>query len=84
MLQFKFPKFFSSDLRDLLEHMIQKDLTRRYGNLVNGINDIKNHNWFHEVNWLAVLEKKVMPTRDQSTSKVKVALMSYNVLTTTC
>jgi len=84
MLQFKFPKFFSSDLRDLLEHMIQKDLTRRYGNLVNGINDIKNHNWFHEVNWLAVLEKKVMPTRDQSTSKVKVALTSYNVLTTTC
>ena len=59
--QFKFPKFFSSDLRDLLEHMIQKDLTRRYGNLVNGVADIKNHNWFNDINWLAVLEKKVIP-----------------------
>jgi len=58
-LQYKFPKFFSSDLRDLLEHMIQKDLTRRYGNLVNGVKDIKDHGWFREVNWLAVLEKKV-------------------------
>ena len=58
-LQFKFPKFFSTDLRDLLGHMIEKDLTRRYGNLVNGINDIKDHVWFNDVNWLAVLEKKV-------------------------
>jgi len=53
--QFKLP----CDLRDLLDHMIQKDLTRRYGNLVNGVEDIKKHSWFHDINWLAVLEKKV-------------------------
>jgi len=58
-LQFKYPKHFSNELRDLLSHMIEKDLTRRYGNLVNGVNDIKNHNWFSDVNWLAVIEKKV-------------------------
>ena len=53
------PKFFSSDLRDLLDHMIQKDITRRHGNLVNGVEDIKKRSWFHDINWLAVLEKKV-------------------------
>ena len=59
LVQYKVPKFFSNDLRDLLEHMIQKDLSRRYGNLVNGVNDIKDHHWFGDINWLAVLEKKV-------------------------
>jgi len=58
-VQFKFPKFFSHDLRNLLEHLIQKDLTRRYGNLANGVKDIKEHMWFNDINWLNVLEKKV-------------------------
>lgn len=39
--------------------MIQKDLTFRYGNLVGGVNDIKQHSWFSDINWMAVYEKKV-------------------------
>ncbi|CUT99588.1 cAMP dependent protein kinase catalytic subunit [Echinococcus multilocularis] len=39
----RFPSHFSSDLKDLLRNLLQVDLTKRYGNLKNGVNDIKNH-----------------------------------------
>lgn len=35
------------------------DLTKRYGNLKNGVNDIKNHKWFATTEWIAVYQKKV-------------------------
>ena len=39
--------------------MFQVDLTKRYGNLKNGVNDIKNHKWFSSTEWIAVYQKKV-------------------------
>merc|ERR1719239_2138797 len=38
----------------LLDH--QGDLTKRYGNLRNGVNDIKNHKWFATTEWIAVYQ----------------------------
>ena len=38
---------------------IQVDLTKRYGNLRNGVNDIKNHKWFATTEWIAVYQRKV-------------------------
>ena len=35
------------------------DLTKRYGNLKNGVNDIKNHRWFATTDWIAIFQKKV-------------------------
>ena len=35
------------------------DLTKRYGNLKNGVNDIKNHRWFSTTEWIAVYQKRV-------------------------
>merc|ERR1711894_211059 len=57
--RFIFPMQFSSDLKDLLTNLLQVDVTRRYGNLKNGINDIKHHQWFDGINWVAVYEKKI-------------------------
>ncbi|KAG0710212.1 cAMP-dependent protein kinase catalytic subunit alpha [Chionoecetes opilio] len=54
-----FPSHFSSDLKDLLRNLLQVDLTKRYGNLKNGVNDIKNHKWFATTDWIAVYQKKV-------------------------
>uniref|UniRef100_A0A8C6HPC7 Protein kinase domain-containing protein n=1 Tax=Mus spicilegus TaxID=10103 RepID=A0A8C6HPC7_MUSSI len=39
-----FPSHFSSYLKDLLQNLLQVDLTKRFGNLKNRVNDIKNHN----------------------------------------
>ena len=57
--QVRFPSHFSSDLKDLLRNLLQVDLTKRYGNLKNGVNDIKNHKWFATTDWIAIYERKV-------------------------
>uniref|UniRef100_A0A452H5X8 cAMP-dependent protein kinase catalytic subunit alpha n=1 Tax=Gopherus agassizii TaxID=38772 RepID=A0A452H5X8_9SAUR len=41
----RFPSHFSSDLKDLLRNLLQVDLTKCFGNLKNGVNNIKNHKW---------------------------------------
>ena len=58
-LQVRFPSHFSSDLKDLLKNLLQVDLTKRYGNLKNGVNDIKNHKWFSTTDWIAIYQRKV-------------------------
>ncbi|XP_046407303.1 cAMP-dependent protein kinase catalytic subunit 1 isoform X2 [Ischnura elegans] len=55
----RFPSHFSSDLKDLLRNLLQVDLTKRYGNLRNAVNDIKTHKWFQTTDWISVFEKKV-------------------------
>ena len=55
----KFPSHFSSDLKDLLRYLLQVDLTKRFGNLKSGVNDIKNHRWFQSTDWIAIYQKKV-------------------------
>merc|ERR1712039_1145577 len=55
----RFPSHFTSDLKDLLRNLLSVDLTKRYGNLKNHVNDIKYHKWFSSVDWLAVYQKKV-------------------------
>lgn len=59
VFQVRFPSHFSSDLKDLLRSLLQVDLTKRYGNLKNGVNDIKNHKWFSTTDWIAIYQKKV-------------------------
>ncbi|CAM5117668.1 unnamed protein product [Natator depressus] len=55
----RFPSHFSSDLKDLLRNLLQVDLTKRFGNLKNGVNDIKNHKWFATTDWIAVYQRKL-------------------------
>ena len=57
--QVRFPSHFSSDLKDLLRNLLQVDLTKRFGNLKNGVNDIKNHKWFATTDWIAIYQRKV-------------------------
>nr|XP_042904910.1 cAMP-dependent protein kinase catalytic subunit alpha-like [Parasteatoda tepidariorum] len=54
-----FPSHFTSDLKDLMTNLLQVDLTKRYGNLKNGVNDIKNHKWFSTTDWTMIFQKKV-------------------------
>ncbi|VDN04265.1 unnamed protein product [Thelazia callipaeda] len=57
----KFPSHFSNELKDLLKNLLQVDLTKRYGNLKNGVADIKNHKWFGSTDWISVYQKKIIP-----------------------
>ncbi|KAL7075135.1 hypothetical protein ACQ4LE_005447 [Meloidogyne hapla] len=55
----KFPSHFSNELKDLLKNLLQVDLTKRFGNLKNGVADIKNHKWFGSVDWIAIYQRKI-------------------------
>ncbi|XP_039258432.1 cAMP-dependent protein kinase catalytic subunit beta isoform X1 [Styela clava] len=55
----RFPSHFTSELKDLLRNLLQVDLTKRYGNLKNGVADIKGHRWFSAIDWIAIYQRKV-------------------------
>ncbi|KAK4005936.1 cAMP-dependent protein kinase catalytic subunit PRKX [Daphnia magna] len=55
----QYPKIFSSEVKDLVRGLLQADLTKRLGNLKNGVGDIKNHRWFQTTDWLAIYQKRV-------------------------
>ncbi|XGW22564.1 hypothetical protein V3C99_005075 [Haemonchus contortus] len=57
----KFPSHFSNELKDLLKNLLQVDLTKRFGNLKNGVADIKNHKWFGSTDWIAIYQRKITP-----------------------
>jgi protein kinase A len=55
------PSFMSNDLQNLLTHILQVDVTKRYGTMKNGVDDIKNHKWFRPVHWKAIMCRKSKP-----------------------
>ncbi|XP_036601160.1 cAMP-dependent protein kinase catalytic subunit alpha-like [Trichosurus vulpecula] len=55
----RFPSHFSTDLKGLVRNLLQVDLTKRYGNLKNGVDDIKNHKWFATIDWITIYQRKV-------------------------
>jgi protein kinase A len=58
----RYPLQFSRELRDLLKNLLQNDITRRFGELVNGVDDIKEHRWFTGLNWIQLYNKEIKPT----------------------
>ena len=51
----KFPRRFDSKAKSLVKHLLVADLSKRYGNLKRGVNDIKNHRFFKEIDWLCLI-----------------------------
>jgi len=56
-----FPKLFDKNAKGLVKKLLTADLGKRYGNLKNGVDDIKTHKWFKDLNWEDLLEKKIAP-----------------------
>ncbi|KAI9487855.1 MAG: camp-dependent protein kinase 2 [Benjaminiella poitrasii] len=57
----KFPQYFIPNSKDLLKHLLTADLTKRYGNLKDGSEDIKRHPWFQGVDFNRVLARQIRP-----------------------
>lgn len=55
----KFPSKFPKDAKSLVKHLLVADLTKRYGNLKGGVNDIKGHRWFGAYPWEKVLKRVI-------------------------
>ncbi|XP_050534999.1 cAMP-dependent protein kinase catalytic subunit alpha-like [Daktulosphaira vitifoliae] len=56
---YKIPNNISPDLTDLIQNLLQTDLTKRYGSLKNGTDDIKQHRWFRTIDWLMLLNRSI-------------------------
>ena len=57
----KFPSSFPSNAKSLVKHILTQDLSKRYGNLKGGVDDIKNHRFFKELDWSALIKYKIKP-----------------------
>lgn len=57
--KYKVPGHLSEDVKDFMRCLIQADVTKRYGNLKNGVDDVKTHKWFANMDWMALYNKKL-------------------------
>ena len=57
----RYPNHLKPSAKDLISNLLQTDITKRYGNLKNGIEDIKSHKWFAGIDWEALKQLKVDP-----------------------
>ena len=57
----KFPSGFDSNAKSLIKHLLESDLTKRYGNLKNGVKDITGHRFFKNLEWDKLLKKEIPP-----------------------
>ena len=57
----KFPSGFDSNAKSLVKHLLESDLTKRYGNLKGGVKDIKGHRFFKELSWEKLINMELTP-----------------------
>jgi protein kinase A len=50
-----FPKDFDKGAKSLIRHLTDHDLSKRYGNLKYGVEDIKNHRFFRNVSFYNII-----------------------------
>lgn len=57
--KYSFTRRFDRSAKSLVKHLLVNDLSKRYGNLKKGVQDIKGHRWFKAVNWDNMVRKVV-------------------------
>ncbi|CDH55220.1 camp-dependent protein kinase 5 [Lichtheimia corymbifera JMRC:FSU:9682] len=55
----RWPSYFDPNAKDLLARLLTSDLTRRYGNLKSGAEDVKRHPWFAAVDFDLVASRQI-------------------------
>ncbi|KAI9280118.1 kinase-like domain-containing protein [Sporodiniella umbellata] len=55
----KWPHYFDANAKDLLKRLLTPDLTKRFGNLKAGSDDIKRHPWFTGVDFNRILARQI-------------------------
>lgn len=51
----RFPRGFDPAAKSIIRHLTDKDLSKRYGNLKYGVEDVKNHRFFADVNFYNII-----------------------------
>ncbi|KAJ1652479.1 cAMP-dependent protein kinase catalytic subunit [Dispira simplex] len=53
------PSHFDPLAKDLVKRLLTHDLSKRYGNLKNGSQDIKCHRWLMEIDWVKLFNRQI-------------------------
>jgi serine/threonine protein kinase len=56
-----FPKLFDKNAKSLVKHLLTAELSKRFGNLKKGVDDIKEHKWFKDFTWDKLVAKEFKP-----------------------
>lgn len=54
-----FPRYFDRNAKNLIKKLLTADLTKRYGCLKGGAEDVKKHKWFTSIDFTAVFNRTV-------------------------
>lgn len=57
----RFPPHFDPNAKDLVKRLLTSDLSKRFGNLQAGVNDIKEHKWFAGMEWDKLAKLEIAP-----------------------
>ena len=57
----RFTRSYDKNAKSLTKKLLTSDLTKRYGCLKNGASDIKMSKWFLDMDWEALLSRKLNP-----------------------
>ena len=72
--EINFPSGFDSDAQNLINHLLVADVSKRYGNLKNGVKDITELRFFRGVNWDKILKKEIeAPYKPKITSNKDIS-----------
>lgn len=55
------PQSFDPNAKDFVKKLLTNDRSKRLGNLKGGAEDVRKHKWFRGVDWIAVLNKRIVP-----------------------
>merc|ERR1711920_653588 len=71
-----FPKYFDKNAKALVKKLLTADLSKRYGNLKDGANDILKHKWFSTIVW-EQLEAREVPAPYKPAMKDEQDISNY-------
>lgn len=57
--KYQFTRAFDSHAKSLIKHLLVVDLSKRFGNLKKGVDDIKKHRWFKGLDWGMLVRKEI-------------------------
>lgn len=55
----RYPDGFDAKCKSLVKHLLRRDLSKRFGNLKAGAEDLKTHRFFEDIHFNHLLEKKL-------------------------
>eukprot|EP01069_Polyplicarium_translucidae_P000601 Polyplicarium_translucidae@DN1314_c0_g1_i1.p1 len=55
----EFPRHFDSRAKDLIKRLLAQDISKRYGCLRPGADDVKSHKWYRSIDWDACFKREL-------------------------